>query len=180
MTTWFISDLHLEPSRPEVIQQLFVFLKQIEGKADALFILGDFFEYWIGDDYLDTPDGLKLAPIIAALRSVSDSGVELYFMHGNRDFLIGERFAADTGCTLLPEQQMIDLYGTPTLLMHGDTLCTDDKDYQKARAVFRDTKWQKQVLTWTIEQRLERALEMREVSQQSTQYKSDEIMDVNQ
>ena len=180
MATWFISDLHLEPSRPDSIQQLFAFLQQIQGNADALFILGDFFEYWIGDDFLDTPAGGQLAPIIAALRAVSDGGVPLYFMHGNRDFLVGERFAADTGCTLLPEQQVVDLYGTQTLLMHGDTLCTDDKDYQKARAVFRDPKWQKQVLTWTIQQRLDRAKEMREVSQESVQNKSDEIMDVNQ
>lgn len=180
MTTWLISDLHLTPSRPDITQQLFAFLQSVEGKADALFILGDLFEYWIGDDFLDTPDGQQLAPVIQALRAVSDSGVALYFMHGNRDFLIGERFAADTGCTLLAEQVVVDLYGTPTLLMHGDTLCTDDLEYQKARAVFRSPKWQAQVLTWTIEQRLERALEIREVSQQSVQYKSDEIMDVNQ
>lgn len=180
MTTWFISDLHLTPSRPEITQQLFAFLQSIEGKADALFILGDLFEYWIGDDFLDTPDGHQLTPIITALRAVSDSGVKLYFMHGNRDFLIGERFATDTGCELLPDELVVDLYGTPTLLMHGDTLCTDDLEYQKARAVFRAPKWQAQVLTWTIEQRLERALEIREVSQQSVKHKSEAIMDVNQ
>ena len=180
MTTWFISDLHLAPSRPETTRQLLTFLQTLEGKADALFILGDLFEYWIGDDFLDTPDGQQLTPIIQALRAVSDSGVSLYFMHGNRDFLIGERFASDTGCVLLSEQQVVDLYGTPTLIMHGDTLCIDDLEYQKARAVFRAPKWQAQVLTWTIEQRLERALEIREVSQQSIKYKSDEIMDVNQ
>ncbi len=180
MVTWFISDLHLSPLRPDITQQLLTFLQTVEGNADALFILGDLFEYWIGDDFLDTPDGQQLAPVIRALRAVSDSGVSLYFMHGNRDFLIGKRFATDTGCTLLSEEQVVDLYGTPTLLMHGDTLCTDDLEYQKARAVFRAPKWQNQVLTWTIEQRLERALEIREVSQQSVKYKSDEIMDVNQ
>lgn len=180
MTTWFISDLHLEPSRPASIQQLFTFLQQIGGNADALYILGDFFEFWVGDDYLDTPEGQAITPLIQALRAVSDSGVPIYFMHGNRDFMLGERFALDTGCTMLPEQQVIDLYGTPTLIMHGDTLCTDDVDYQKARAVFRNPKWIAQVLTWTIPQRIQRAQEMREVSKESTQHKSDEIMDVNQ
>lgn len=180
MTTWFISDLHLEFSRPTSTKQLFAFLQQINAQADALYILGDLFEYWVGDDFLDTPEGVQLQPAIQALRAVSDSGVKLYFMHGNRDFLIGERFATETGCTLLAEQQVIDLYGTPTLLMHGDTLCTDDLDYQKARAVFRDPKWQAQVLTWTIPQRLQRAQEMREVSENSTRYKTEAIMDVNQ
>ncbi len=180
MTTWFISDLHLEPSRPASIQQLFAFLQQINGDADALYILGDLFEFWVGDDYLDTPEGQAITPLLQALRAVSDSGVPIYFMHGNRDFLLGERFAAETGCTLLPEQQVVDLYGTPTLLLHGDTLCTDDVDYQKARAVFRNPKWIAQVMTWTIPQRIQRAQEMREVSKESTQHKSDEIMDVNQ
>ena len=180
MATWLISDLHLEPSRPAAIQQLFTFLESIKGDADALYILGDFFEYWIGDDFLETPEGQQLMPIVAALRAVSDSGVPIHFMHGNRDFLVGERFAGEIGADLLPEQCVVDLYGTPTLLMHGDILCTDDADYQKARGVFRDPKWQKQVLTWTIPQRLERALEMREVSQESTKLKSNAIMDVNQ
>ncbi|CAA6817431.1 MAG: UDP-2,3-diacylglucosamine diphosphatase (EC [uncultured Thiotrichaceae bacterium] len=180
MTTWFISDLHLEPSRPASIQQLFAFLQHINGEADALYILGDLFEFWVGDDYLDTPEGQAIAPLIQALRAVSDSGVPIYFMHGNRDFLLGERFATETGCTILPEQQVVDLYGTPTLLLHGDTLCTDDADYQKARAVFRNPKWIAQVLTWTIPQRIQRAQEMREVSKESTQHKSEEIMDVNQ
>lgn len=180
MTTWFISDLHLEPSRPAGIQQLLAFLQHINGRADGLYILGDFFEYWVGDDFLDTPAGEQVRPVIQALRTVSDSGVKLYFMHGNRDFLVGERFADETGSTLLPEQQVIDLYGTPVLIMHGDTLCTDDVDYQKARTVFRDPKWQAQVLTWTIPQRLQRAKEMREVSESSTRYKDEGIMDVNQ
>lgn len=180
MTTWFISDLHLEPSRPASIQQLFAFLQQIGGNADALYILGDFFEFWVGDDFLDTPEGQIVTPLIQALRAVSDSGVPVCFIHGNRDFLLGERFATETGCTMLPEQQVVDLYGTPTLIMHGDTLCTDDVDYQKARAVFRNPKWIAQVLTWTIPQRIQRAQEMREVSKESTQHKSDEIMDVNQ
>ncbi len=180
MTTWFISDLHLEPSRPAIIQQLFTFLQRINGKADALYILGDFFEFWIGDDFLDTPDGQAIAPLIQALRVVSNSGVPVYFMHGNRDFLLGERFATETGCILLPEQQVIDLYGVPTLLLHGDTLCTDDVDYQKARAVFRHPEWIAQALSQTIPQRIQQAQAMREASKESTQQKSGEIMDVNQ
>ena len=180
MTTWFISDLHLEPSRPDSIQQLLAFLEKIQGQAEALYILGDFFEYWIGDDWLETPAGQQILPIIKALRETSDSGVRLYFQHGNRDFLIGSHFVDLIGADLLPEQQMISLYGQSALIMHGDTLCTDDVQYQKARAVFRDPKWQSHVLNWTIEQRLERAKEMREVSQQNQQYKSDDIMDVNQ
>ncbi|MEZ5478299.1 MAG: UDP-2,3-diacylglucosamine diphosphatase [Thiolinea sp.] len=101
-------------------------------------------------------------------------------MHGNRDFLIGERFAESSGCTLLPEQQVVDVYGTPTLIMHGDTLCTDDVAYQQARKLFRDPDWQAEVMTWSIPQRLERAKQLRLLSQQDTQNKAEAIMDVNQ
>ncbi len=180
MTTWFIADLHLEPSRPDSTQQLFALLQQICGQADALYILGDFFEYWVGDDFLDTPAVEPLLPVINALAELCDSGVPSYFMHGNRDFLVGQRFAEESGCVLLPEQQVIDLYGIPTLLMHGDTLCSDDVDYQQARTILRDPQWQAQLLAQSIPQRLQRAREMREISKNTTRHKNAGIMDVNQ
>ncbi len=179
MTTWFISDLHLEPARPASVLLLFEFLEHIRGKADALYILGDFFEYWIGDDVLDTPAGQPVLTITAALQLLVESGVPVYFIHGNRDFLLGEDFAQRSGCQLLPEQQLIDLYGTPTLIMHGDTLCTDDVDYQQARKLFRDSRWQAEVMRLSIPERLQRAQAMRLQSQESTQGKLEQILDVN-
>lgn len=179
MSTWFISDLHLEPARPDSIQTLLAFLAHIEARADALYILGDFFEYWIGDDILETPVGAVFKPIMQALRALRESGVPLYFLHGNRDFLIGETFAERSACELLPEEQVIDLYGTPTLIMHGDSLCTDDVAYQQARQLFRDPQWQAQVLQLSIPERVERAKAMRLESQANNQAKDERIMDVN-
>lgn len=180
MPTWFISDLHLDPARPDSIRLLFAFLKEIEGRADALYILGDFFEYWIGDDFLDTPAGQVVQPVVSGLRALVGSGVPVYVLHGNRDFLLGALFAERSGCQLLPEQQIIDLYGTPTLIMHGDTLCTDDVEYQQTRKLFRDPQWQAHVMQWSIPERLQKAQAMRMESQQSTQMKAGDILDVNQ
>jgi UDP-2,3-diacylglucosamine hydrolase len=114
------------------------------------------------------------------LRQVSDSGVKLYFQHGNRDFLVGEGFAQATGCTLLPEQYLIDLYGTPTLLLHGDTLCTDDVEYQQVRKLFRNSQWQQPFLALPLEERIRQAEAMRAQSRRSMQGKSEAILDVNQ
>ncbi len=181
MSSWFIADLHLDASRPGVHAQLLLdLLGQIEGRADALYILGDFFEYWVGDDALDTPHAAIFQPVVESLRQVSDSGVKLYFQHGNRDFLVGERFAKATGCTLLPEQHLIDLYGTPTLLLHGDTLCTDDVEYQQVRKLFRNPQWQQQFLALPLEERIRQAEAMRAQSRQSMQGKAEAILDVNQ
>ncbi|WP_028490171.1 UDP-2,3-diacylglucosamine diphosphatase [Thiothrix lacustris] len=180
MTSWFIADLHLDASRPRVTQLLITFLQQVKGQADALYILGDLFEYWVGDDALDSVHAAHFLPVITRLREVSDSGVALYFMHGNRDFLVGERFAESTGCTLLPEQCLIDLYGTPTLLLHGDTLCTDDVDYQQVRKLFRNPQWQQQFLALSLDERIRQAEAMRMQSRISMQGKAETILDVNQ
>src|ERR1700741_72839 len=123
----FISDLHLCPTRPAINRIFFDFLRGPAAQAEALYILGDLFEYWAGDDDDDTFNG----SVLSALRSLAECGSALYVMHGNRDFLIAERFASLTHAQLLPDPTLIDLYGTATLLMHGDTLCTDDVEYQK-------------------------------------------------
>jgi len=127
--TLFISDLHLDASRPAITELFLTFLRTEATQAHALYILGDLFEAWIGDD----DPAPEHQTVIAALHELNAQGVELYFMHGNRDFLIGADFAAHSGCTLLADPTLIDLYGTPTLLMHGDTLCTDDIAYQNFR-----------------------------------------------
>lgn len=180
MSSWFIADLHLDATRPGAIRLLLDLLGQIEGRADALYILGDLFEYWVGDDVLAAPDTTPFQPVLLGLRQVSDSGVKLYFQHGNRDFLVGEQFAEATGCTLLPEQQVIDLYGTPTLLLHGDTLCTDDVEYQQVRKLFRNPQWQQQFLALPLAERIRQAEAMRAQSRQSMQGKAEVILDVNQ
>src|SRR5690606_7778770 len=134
----FISDLHLDAARPEHVAALQALLEEHAGEAEALYVLGDLFEAWIGDD--DDSDFNR--NVIALFRAFSERGSKLYFMHGNRDFLLGERFAEQTGGTLLPEGTVIDLYGTPTLLLHGDSLCTADEKYQQFRALVRTPAWQ--------------------------------------
>ncbi len=180
MATWFISDLHLEPARPASTHLLFEFLQHIRGKAEALYILGDLFEYWIGDDFLATPPGQMVLPILTAFKQVADSGTPIYLQHGNRDFLLAEEFAKLSAITLLPEQSIIKLYGQPTLIMHGDLLCTDDVEYQKARVLFRSPQWQEQILAKTIPERLQYAQSLRVQSQQTAQTKQEEILDANQ
>lgn len=180
MATWFISDLHLEPARPASTQVLLNFLQHIRGQAASLYILGDLFEYWIGDDFLQTSQGQGVLPILQALKQVAEGGTRVYVQHGNRDFLLADQFANLAACQLLPEQQVIDLYGTKTLIMHGDLLCTDDVDYQKARLLFRSLQWQQQILTKSIPERLQYAQSLRMQSQQSTQTKQEYILDANQ
>ena len=174
--TLFISDLHLDRERPEIIELFIQFLNKDAAQAEALYILGDLFEYWIGDD--QPVPGLE--GCLTALQSLTEKNIPVYFIHGNRDFLIGKKFAEKTGITLLPESVVIDLYGTPTLILHGDTLCTDDVDYQKMRLMLRDPKWQKQFLSLPIETRIQEALKLREKSQQAIEAKAEMIMDVNQ
>lgn len=176
MTTLFISDLHLSAERPDIIRLFQDFLRQQASQADALYILGDLFEVWIGDDAISP----ELLPVIDGLRQLADSGVPLFVMAGNRDFLLGEEFAKHSNCTLLPEPCIIDLYGTPTLLMHGDTLCTDDVDYQQFRTQVRDKQWQGEFLAKSIGDRVEYARQARETSKLLTQQKPEQIMDVNQ
>lgn len=175
MATLFVSDLHLDPARPAITALFLDFLARQAGRADACYILGDLFEAWIGDD-----DDAELGRRVAgALRALADSGVSVHFLHGNRDFLIGERFAAAAGVRLLPESEAIDLYGEPVLLLHGDTLCTDDTDYQAFRAQVRDPAWQARLLELPLAQRRALAGQLRETSQQATQLKETAITDVN-
>ncbi|HSN21483.1 MAG TPA: UDP-2,3-diacylglucosamine diphosphatase [Usitatibacter sp.] len=172
--TLFISDLHLDPSRPAIVAQFERFLSGVVPGADALYVLGDLFEYWVGDDGLALPFPRRIAAQIhAAAREVPS-----YFMHGNRDFLAAQRFAEATGMKLLDDPTAIDLYGTRTLLLHGDTLCTGDTRYQAFRAQVRDPAWQKATLALPIDQRLALANRMRMESEGTKQATSLEIMDV--
>ncbi len=173
--TLFVSDLHLDNKRPHIVAAFCRFLNEITD-ADALYILGDLFEFWIGDD----DPALGLESVIEALKNLSGSGVPIHFIHGNRDFLLGKKFANNTNCKILPEEAIIDLYGTPTLIMHGDTLCTDDIAYQKYRAKARNKWIQKTLLLLSVKQRLKIAERLRNKSISATQGKHPEIMDVNQ
>ncbi|MCO6414044.1 MAG: UDP-2,3-diacylglucosamine diphosphatase [Thiogranum sp.] len=175
MFTLFISDLHLHPSRPAIISCFVRFLNAQRGKADALYILGDLFEVWIGDDDPEPAYGR----VRNALKECVDAGTPVMVMRGNRDFLLGEQFSADTGCRLIEDPARIDLYGMPTLLMHGDTLCTDDADYQALRKQLRNTAWQQQVLALPLSERRELAQQARELSGLNNRDKDPSIMDVN-
>lgn len=174
MTIRFISDLHLEESRPDITDAFLAFLKDKAMGIEALYILGDFFEAWIGDDE-QTPLQNRVAD---ALREVSDSGTALYLMHGNRDFLIGEDFGNRCGAELLPDPTVVDLHGTPTLLMHGDSLCTADVEYQKFRANMRNEQWQQMFLQRPLADRQMVARQLREISMAKNQGKAETIMDV--
>jgi UDP-2,3-diacylglucosamine hydrolase len=176
-TTLFISDLHLDPSRPEIITLFERFIAEEAVNADALYILGDLFEAWIGDDAEDET-GQRF---IDAMRPLREARRPCFYMHGNRDFLLGERFAKEAGMTLLPDPSVINLYGAPTLLMHGDTLCTDDLAYQKFRKLSRSPQWQRQFLSQSVEQRRAFANQARQESQRHTGNTANAmIMDVNQ
>lgn len=174
--TLFISDLHLCPSRPAVNTLFFRFLADEAPRADALYILGDLFEYWIGDD--DMASSLN-AEVVTALRALSDTGTRVFFMHGNRDFLIGPAFAEAARLTLLPDPTVIELHGQRVLLMHGDTLCTDDTDYQRFRAMVRDPVWQAAFLARPLADRRTEVEAMRSRSEASKREKPMAIMDVS-
>ncbi|GAB2804454.1 UDP-2,3-diacylglucosamine diphosphatase [Halomonas shantousis] len=174
MTTLLISDLHLHPGAPAIAQGFLNYLQQRARHAEALYILGDFFEAWIGDDYRSDFE----QRIIDALHRLTTGGTRLYFMHGNRDFLIGEGFARDTGATLLDDPSVVRLGSAPVLLMHGDSLCTRDEAYMKFRAMARSPEWQAQILALPIEQRLELANSLRMQSGDANSSKAEDIMDV--
>jgi UDP-2,3-diacylglucosamine hydrolase len=176
MSTLFISDLHLQDSRPEIQQWFLDFLNGAARQAEALYILGDLFEYWIGDDAL-SPLAAELALVTSRLDA---GGVASYFIHGNRDFLLGKDYARRAGLRLLPEESVIDLYGRPTLLLHGDTLCTDDIEYQAFRRQARDPAWQAAVLAQSVEERMRMAQAARDASMKHTGSATMEIMDVNE
>ncbi len=174
--TFFISDLHLAGERPEINTLFFQFLENIAIKAESLYILGDLFDYWLGDDQLDHD---PLARQIAdALKILAQGGVNVFFMSGNRDFLIGQRFAAEAGLVILTDPTIINLYGQQILLMHGDTLCTDDVMYQKFRVQTRNTDWINATLASPYEARQQLAQSIRDQSDSAKSQKAEEIMDV--
>jgi UDP-2,3-diacylglucosamine hydrolase len=176
MHTLFISDLHLTAERPHSNQQFFDFLQQVAPAAEALYILGDLFEYWAGDD--DTQDPLN-ATVANALSQLTQHGVAVYMMHGNRDLLIGEAFAARARASLIADPTPTDLYGTRTLLMHGDSLCTDDIEYQKFRAYTHNPQSQAQFLQLPLAARHQQMRNLRAQSEASKSNKAAEIMDVS-
>ncbi|HEX4242907.1 MAG TPA: UDP-2,3-diacylglucosamine diphosphatase [Steroidobacteraceae bacterium] len=175
MTALFISDLHLDASRPDITSQFLAFLRGEAAKADALYILGDLFESWVGDDAAD--DAQRFA--VEGLRELTSSGVPCFVMHGNRDFLMAERFSRETGAALLPDPAIITLYGERVLVMHGDALCTDDKSYQRLRATVRDADWQRRFLSLSAEARHSIAGAARVGSQEHTAGLEYAIADVN-
>ena len=172
----FVSDLHLSPDEPATVARFLAFLQGPARDAARLTILGDLFEYWAGDDDLADPFNAR---IVAALRKLSDSSVELYFMAGNRDFLVGPQFAAAAGLELLPDPFFCDLNGVPTLLTHGDTLCTDDADYQRFRATVRDPAWGASFLAKPLAERKREIEALRARSEAEKRIKPMAIMDVN-
>lgn len=175
----FISDLHLCPTRPRIARLFLDFLADQARQADALYILGDLFDYWIGDDALDDPAEPFNAAICAALKQLSAGGTRLFFIAGNRDFLAGPGFAAASGVSLLAEPQLVDIAGTPTLLLHGDTLCTDDLAYQEFRATVRTDAWRKAFLAQPLAAREARIEALRQQSEDEKKIKPAAIMDVN-
>ncbi len=175
MSTLFISDLHLDASQPEIGDQFLQFLTNEARQADALYILGDLFESWVGDD---DPDPYY-AKMKQALRSLVDRGVPVFFMCGNRDFMIGELFAAETGACILPDPYILDIHDQQVILSHGDALCTDDLEYQAVRKMTRNPEWQKMMLAKSLPERQAFAAEARKKSQAYAKV-SQEISDVNQ
>lgn len=176
MTILFVSDLHLHTSRPAVTDCFLRFLADTASQADALYILGDLFESWIGDD----APGTTGAQVSTALRSLVDRGVPCSFMHGNRDFLIARRFAAQSGINLLADETVIELYGKRALLMHGDTLCTDDHDYQRYRRIVHWPPTQALYLALPVSSRKRIEAKLRSKSMEAHGSKPAMLMDVNQ
>ena len=173
--TYFIADLHLSENRPHLLALFRQFMQGQAPEAEKLYILGDLFDFWIGDDEQSN----LISEVQQLIRHLTEQGVPCYFQHGNRDFLIGKKFANACGLTLLPTYQVIDLYGTPTLLCHGDTLCVDDVKYQHYRKKVHQ-KWRQWLfLHLPLKVRLKIAEKIRAKSRQDKQLKSTEIMDVN-
>ena len=172
----FVSDLHLAPERPGTVEIFLGFLRGRARKARALYILGDLFDVWIGDD----DDQPPYPEIRAALHDLTQSGTSCYLMHGNRDFLIGRTFARQTGCSLLDDPTPVELAGVRTLLMHGDLLCTDDLPYQKFRRRIRNPIATRLTLWKSLDKRREIAADYRRRSGMAMAEKAENIMDVNQ
>ncbi len=175
-TTLFISDLHLSADRPAITALLLDFLQERAARAQALYVLGDLFEVWLGDDAIHP----AYQPVLQAFRALAGGGMPVAVLHGNRDFLLGQTFEQLSGCRLIADPTLIELNGEPTLLMHGDTLCTDDVEYQQFRAHVRNPETQRQFLAMGIEQRIAMARQFRDASRERTSHKASAIMDVNQ
>lgn len=175
MTTLFVSDLHLDDSRPGITRLFLDFLAGEARRAEALYVLGDLFEAWVGDDDPGEPG----ASVCAALKALADGGVPVFLMRGNRDFLFGQAMAERCGATLLPDPCVVDLHGRPTLLMHGDLLCSDDTAYQAFRRQVRDPAWQAPFLAQPLEARQAFAARARAASREHQQGVSETITDVN-
>ena len=176
MATLFVSDLHLSAERPSIIALFLEFLRAQAARAEALYILGDLFEYWIGDEAAEQGE---FRPVVQGLRALTASGVPVYVLHGNRDFLLGEGFERASGCRLLTEPARLNLYGETVLLMHGDILCTDDLDYQKFRRTVRDPRWIQTFLVLSFSERETIVRGLRDMSRSAMSAKPAEIMDVN-
>ena len=175
MTTLFVSDLHLEADRPEIADQFLRFLETEALHAAALYILGDLFESWVGDD----DPNEHYAWIKQGLKKLGRKNVPVFFMHGNRDFMIGDDFAAETGVTLLPDPVVKTFGDEQVLLSHGDAYCTDDVEYQAVRKMTRDPQWQAMMLAKPLEERLAFAAKARADSMARSGSLSEDIMDVN-
>ena len=171
MSKLFISDLHLDENRPEICAAFYQFLNNEAQKADELYILGDFFEVWLGDDHQTTFNQ-------EVINALADLETPIFIMHGNRDFLLGGSFCEQTGSTLLVDPTVIDINGEPVLLMHGDSLCTQDKQYMLARQQLRDENFQRDFLSKTIAERQVIADSIRDESKELTRETADNIMDV--
>jgi UDP-2,3-diacylglucosamine hydrolase len=176
MSVLFVSDLHMHAGDARSIERFVGFLSRAARSASELYILGDLFEAWIGDD----EDDPRVLPAIEALAELTRSGVSCAVMHGNRDFLIGPRFASSTGCRLLGDYERIVVHGEPVLLTHGDLLCTDDTRYLKLRAELRDPAWQREFLSKPLAERRQIASDLRQLSATEIALKPADIMDVNQ
>ena len=174
MSTLFVSDVHLNDARANIVRAFLEFLDQKARHADALFILGDLFDAWLGDDD-DNPPHLEISDALAALTA---TGLPVSVVQGNHDFLLGKKFAKRSGCMLLGDHTVIDVYGISTLIMHGDTLCTRDVDYQNFRKMTRDPIMQKMFLSMSLDKRAEKAANIRREAQKDVALKTDEIMDV--
>jgi len=178
--TLFISDLHLSDERPAISERFYRFLAEVAAHAEALYVLGDLFDYWIGDDELTADDGDRMARGVAdGLRTLAQAGVAVHVMRGNRDFLLGERFLAAAGARSLPDPSIVTIDRLETLLMHGDTLCTDDHAYQRFRAEVRGRGWQERFLGMPLAMRRTRAMELRAASERDKRAKPPEVMDVS-
>ena len=171
--TIFLSDIHLCESRPSITDAFVSFLNKVTNKVDALYILGDLFEYWIGDDSNQHEN------VIEALKKLTDRHIQVFLMHGNRDFLIGSAFEKKTGAVLLNDPILVEIFGKKILLCHGDTLCTDDIEYQSFRDKIRSESWKNEFLKKSLSERASIANKFRKESELNKKKKSLEIMDVN-